>query len=210
MNLQKLFDIQAKLDQRIVEEHGLEGQDLLDKKILALQVELGECANEWRGFKFWSKNQEPNKISNMKSGWGDAEKYRCLNCKVDFYGEPPFVCLECESPLIPLKREYPLLEEYVDCLHFVLSIGLELGETEPDIWIYKENDLVGQYIELINQAYHFHITSKVGKKVNSVFYESLLAYFLGLGEMLGFTEQQIYDAYMDKNKTNHTRQDTGY
>ena len=41
MNLQPLFETQAKLDKRIVEKKGLQGQDLLDKKILALQVELG-------------------------------------------------------------------------------------------------------------------------------------------------------------------------
>nr|QRZ17780.1 dUTP diphosphatase [Virgibacillus sp. AGTR] len=56
MNLNKLFPIQKELDTRIEREKGLEGQNLLDKKILALQVELGELANEWRGFKFWSKD----------------------------------------------------------------------------------------------------------------------------------------------------------
>jgi len=39
MNLTELFQIQGKLDERIIKQHGLEGQDLLDKKILALQVE---------------------------------------------------------------------------------------------------------------------------------------------------------------------------
>jgi len=39
MNLTKLFEAQAELDKRIVEEKGLQGQNLLDEKILALQVE---------------------------------------------------------------------------------------------------------------------------------------------------------------------------
>lgn len=39
MDLSKLFETQKRLDKRIVEEKGLEGQDLLDKKILALQVD---------------------------------------------------------------------------------------------------------------------------------------------------------------------------
>lgn len=39
MNLEKLFKIQAELDKRIVEKHGLQNEDLLDKKILALQVD---------------------------------------------------------------------------------------------------------------------------------------------------------------------------
>ena len=44
MNIAHLFEIQRKLDQHIIEKKGLEGQDLLPKKILALQVELGELA----------------------------------------------------------------------------------------------------------------------------------------------------------------------
>lgn len=67
MNLYKLFKIQAKLDEKIVKEKGLEGQDLLDKKILALQVELGELANEWRGFKFWSNDQKPRTVKYIEN-----------------------------------------------------------------------------------------------------------------------------------------------
>ena len=60
MNLQKLFAAQAELDKHIYEQHPVEdGEDRLAKKILALQVELGECANEWRGFKYWSDDREP-------------------------------------------------------------------------------------------------------------------------------------------------------
>ncbi|MEK3888088.1 dUTPase [Bacillus sp. FSL K6-3431] len=53
-----MFETQKVLDDRIVKEKGLEGQDLLDKKILALQVELGEMANELPVvFKFWSNKK---------------------------------------------------------------------------------------------------------------------------------------------------------
>jgi len=38
MNLAKLFETQKLLDNRIVDEHNLHGQDLLPQKILALQV----------------------------------------------------------------------------------------------------------------------------------------------------------------------------
>lgn len=40
MNLRELFEAQQKLDKRIVSEKGLQGHDLLDKKILALQVDI--------------------------------------------------------------------------------------------------------------------------------------------------------------------------
>jgi len=60
MNLQNLFELQKQLDEHIEKKHPRkEGEDRLSKKILALQVELGELSNEWRGFKFWSNDQEP-------------------------------------------------------------------------------------------------------------------------------------------------------
>lgn len=51
MNLQKMFQMQAELDNRIIREKGLEGQDLLPNTYVALITELGEFANEGRWFK---------------------------------------------------------------------------------------------------------------------------------------------------------------
>lgn len=46
--------MQAGLDQHIEMKHGLQSENVVDRKILALLVELGELANETRCFKFWS------------------------------------------------------------------------------------------------------------------------------------------------------------
>src|SRR5690606_25251306 len=96
----------------------------LAKKILALQVELGELANEWRGFKFWSKDQEPRtKVKKVCETCG-GERYILISESFGFDK-----CSDCDG-----KGDFgetnPLLEEYVDCLHFILSIGLELGMDE--------------------------------------------------------------------------------
>lgn len=174
MNLNKLFQIQSGLDYHIVKEKGLEGQDLLDKKILALQVELGELANEWRGFKFWSKNQSPQ----------------------DFHLENG-------------KLKNPLLEEYVDCMHFILSIGLNIGvkSYDPIKLISLTNDITGQFntiFKLIGQW------EKVFLFIDHDPYHVVVNEFLNLGEKLGFTWKQIEQAYLDKNKINHERQLNGY
>src|SRR5690625_4915991 len=110
MNLTKLFETQRILDEKIVKEKGLEGQDLLDEKILALQVELGELANEWRGFKYWSTDQK---------------------ARTEVFETSPLP----NEPLVVKKN--PLLEEYVDCLHFILSIGLELGQEDWEPYFSK-------------------------------------------------------------------------
>lgn len=179
MNLTKLFEMQRVLDERIVKEKGLEDQDLLPQKILALQVELGECANEWRGFKYWSKDQQP----------------RTLKKEHDFFSDE-------------VVKEYnPLLEEYIDCLHFILSIGLTedfYEDLSNDIIPLKTKTITISFIRVFDQV------SRLYDDFDAYEYQNLLEYFLGLGEMLGFTWEQIEEAYMSKNQTNHKRQDTGY
>jgi dimeric dUTPase (all-alpha-NTP-PPase superfamily) len=175
MNLKALFEIQAELDKRIVEKHNLQGEDLLPKKILALQVELGELANEWRGFKFWSENQNPRRIG--------YNHYLSGSVQYD-----------------------PLLEEYVDCLHFILSIGLEL---ESDLEEVIDGILFNPYYRE-NIAEQFRSLFYFSAHVLSGKYIKLFNAFYGLGEMLGFTWEEIEAAYLDKNKVNHERQDDGY
>ena len=180
MNLSKLFEMQRKLDERIIEEKGLQGQNLLDKKILALQVELGELANEWRGFKFWSKNQKPRTVKYIEN-----RKH----------------------------RQNPLLEEYVDCLHFVLSIGLEI-ETEQDIFPepIKYDNTVTQFNELFGQISYFASVLNRDNDWDEVEfeYERVWSLFFGLGGELGFTWDEIEQAYLQKNAENHRRQEVGY
>ncbi|WP_405103087.1 dUTP diphosphatase [Oceanobacillus sp. FSL H7-0719] len=182
MNLTKLFEKQQELDARILLEKGLVGQDLLDKKILALQVELGELANEWRGFKFWKVDNEPRTCVINKDGETANQYYT-----------------------------NPLLEEYVDCLHFILSIGndlkCELEELEPGHFPTISETL----INLIRDPAELKYDVRDGiYEEFIVTYTDMFELFLGLGSQLGFTWEQIEQAYFDKNKINHERQNNGY
>lgn len=215
MNLNNLFEIQDKLDKHIVKEKGLEGQDLLDQKILALQVELGELAQNWRGFKFWSKDQEPRTYEKCHVCQGHGETV--VPAFPDFEEMEQDMCPVCEGDGKSGKN--PLLEEYVDCLHFILSIGLETlrhGQSEihliqiyldgmrdvPSFAVGNKKEIVSVFREL------FKITSEIG---NSDFkLKELIGYFDTLGGLLGFTREQIEDAYMQKNEINHARQKNGY
>lgn len=174
MNIVKLFETQRILDERIEKEHPLiDGEDRLSKKLLALQVELGELANEWRGFKFWSNDQEP-RTNRFAPGVADSYNYN------------------------------PLLEEYVDCLHFILSIGLEIDRNDFEYLSdhdYKAHDITNQFMRTMDYA--------IGLREDD-YYADLLYSFIYLGEMLGFTWEQVVDAYYAKNQVNHERQNTGY
>src|SRR5690242_2519258 len=106
MHLKPLYDIQQTLDERIRTQHGLHDADLLPKKLLALQVELGEHANETRCIKYWSTK--------------------------------------------PASERIVILEEYVDALHFVLSIGLDLGYADIDVRAEESGtDLTGCFAHLL-------------------------------------------------------------
>lgn len=160
MNLKELFEMQMVLDERIVKEHGLEGQDLLPNKILALQVELGELANEWQGFKFWKVNPQPKPNT---------------------------------------------LEEYVDNLHFILSIGLIYASFNSIIAVKCET-----IIDQFNEIYYWIAIFNKTRENKFRAYREIFQLFLGLGELLGFTWEQVSDAYKLKNKVNHERQGNGY
>lgn len=172
MNLSKLFEMQAKLDAHIERKHPRkENEDRLAKKILALQVELGELCNCWRGFKFWSHDQEPRTVKYIEN-----RKH----------------------------RQNPLLEEYVDCLHFLLSIGLEseIGTFTDELMPIKMGTIEMQFITL------YKVTVTFLEDIS--YYQEMWELFLGLGEMLGFTPEQVESAYYEKNAENHRRQEVGY
>jgi dimeric dUTPase (all-alpha-NTP-PPase superfamily) len=153
--------MQNALDKRIETEHNLEGIPLLHKKILSLQVELGELANETRCFKFWSTKE-------------------------------------------PSSKDI-ILEEYVDCLHFILSIGIEKDFQDITLEVnHITCDLSEQFLSLYTTITNF-VTLPSMDNYLKVFQE-----FLSLGKNLGFSVEDIENAYLYKNNINHERQDNGY
>lgn len=63
IELEKLFQAQAKLDATIAENHGISYETTRHRRIMACLVEIGELANATRCFKYWSnKKSEPDDI----------------------------------------------------------------------------------------------------------------------------------------------------
>ncbi len=212
MNLQKLFEIQAKLDKHIVKGKGLEGQNLLEEKILALQVELGELANEWRGFKFWSNDQKPRTklICKYCEGNGYTEDWHGNEEQGNLVSYPE-ICNDCGGIGI-VEEVNPLLEEYVDCLHFILGIGIEINYEFGAFLKWQSANITSHFNDLFHAITTLResIESDSEEEEKQENFNELLAGFLGLGDMLGFTWEQIEQAYLDKNKINHERQLNGY
>ncbi len=63
IELQELFDAQAKLDQTIADNHHVSYETTRHRRIMACYVEIGELANVTRCFKYWSnKGKEADEI----------------------------------------------------------------------------------------------------------------------------------------------------
>ncbi len=201
MNLNPLFIKQKQLDEHIVNEKGLHGQDLLKKKTVALICELYECVNEARFFKFWSEDQKPNNFSPniydvCKECDGEPTIHSDDNSKIEGF------CEECDG--VGFYYHNPLLEEYADTIHFALSIANDLGYTEHK-YIHTEgadlNDLVLGITSVATIIPQSRETRHISTLINNV---------IQLGYQLGFTEDDVLNAYEDKNKTNYDRQKSGY
>jgi dimeric dUTPase (all-alpha-NTP-PPase superfamily) len=160
MKLTNLFKKQAELDAHIVEKHNLQGQNLLQKKVLALTVELSELANEIPAeWKFWS-----NKPNNTEKA----------------------------------------LVEYVDALHFALSIGNEWGMEEKEFTPYSNITMQDTFHDMIYEILGFLRDDNAGN------YIRFMREFLAMPKLLGFTWEQVESAYFAKHEVNYQRQQEGY
>lgn len=163
INWPKLFTLQRELDERIRREHHLTG-DYFSERVLALQVEVAELANETRCFKYWSV-------------------------------KPP-------------SERSQILEEYVDGIHFILSLGLTLGFQSFSFAEIPSTDKEANVVEQFLTVYQSIAQLQVERSRQS--YETLVREYIILGFMLGFSEQEIEAAYIEKNEINHVRQEQGY
>jgi dimeric dUTPase (all-alpha-NTP-PPase superfamily) len=100
-----------------------------------------------------------------------------------------------------------ILDEFADGLHFILSLGILL-KAENQIDMKAElTQIVEPTIQFIKvyQLITELNSDRTLEKMNEVF----MAY-LELGNLLGFSKEDIENAYFKKNEVNHKRQDSGY
>lgn len=163
MQLKKLFEMQKALDSHIEEKHQLQNEDLFDRKVLALLVEIGELANETRCFKFWSVK--------------------------------------------PSSEKAVILEEFVDGIHFILSLGIECGFHQMTIHLKDHQSTAGvtEQFLLIYEAISVFQKSKGFDDYLRVFEA-----YMQLAGLLGFNREEIEEAYFRKNEVNYQRQQNNY
>ncbi|MCI7166945.1 MAG: dUTP diphosphatase [Holdemanella sp.] len=163
--IKEMLQMQAKLDEAIMNEYGLNEIDEENLR-MAILDEVGELTHELKGsWCWWKKTQAP--VDDKK-----------------------------------------VLGELVDIWHFVLSYQNHFNSGEEMLCNYlKEKEMSDIYLErLRDKTLHFTFA------LSHLFYYkySVITILVAITEYLGFTIEQVYEAYCDKNKVNYQRLKEGY
>jgi len=97
-----------------------------------------------------------------------------------------------------------ILEEYVDGIHFLVSLGNELDLDLQFNFERINTPLTRQFIDV------FSFAGTLQENFNENNLRELFTKYLMLGEKLGFNQEDIIAGYQEKNKVNHQRQEENY
>lgn len=98
-----------------------------------------------------------------------------------------------------------VLEEYVDNIHFLMSIGLEKNYTFTELTVGEVSaNLTKHFNEVFSRCVRFY------ENHTEENYLALAKGYLQLAYLLGFSETDIFSAYLEKNEVNYERQKSGY
>ncbi|WJY27998.1 MULTISPECIES: dUTP diphosphatase [Sporosarcina] len=114
-------------------------------------------------------------------------------------------CFKFWSTKGPSERSV-ILEEYVDSIHFLLSLGIASGLTAFNDWDIEStsDSLTAVFLDTNRAILHFEADPTMHT------YTGLWTQYGRIAEKLGFTPDEIIAAYIDKNETNYERQKSGY
>jgi len=115
-------------------------------------------------------------------------------------------CFKFWSTKPPSEKEV-ILEEYVDVLHFMLSLGIDSElryNPKNNVSSMSNKNTTTLFLDL------FQLCTNFGTNPNTENYNKMFEAYLDLGETLQFRKEDIEDMYFRKNSTNYRRQDQGY
>ena len=200
LDFSEIYKLQQEFDQTLLIAKELTPVEVFDKKLLAVKTELGELANEHRGFKFWSEDQNPR---------FEIEKV-CPTCEGDGWIDQEWSCKECHGGTIYSK---PLLEEYVDCIKFSLSLAADLGIEASGLYDWYPDAEDSDTVRTFNLAFYYISVLSVtaDRSLQRNYFQNFFLNLVSLGlNHFGFAEEQIIEAFKKKHQVNYKRLETGY
>jgi dimeric dUTPase (all-alpha-NTP-PPase superfamily) len=143
MNITNLLETQKSLDIAIAKNLGIEDNfnsvGMVDDRIFALKVELGELSNETGWFKYWKKSHIINQAATLEEladvlhfvlSVGNSRKYTFIN-EID----------PIQWDLVPIGRLFIYIMEnafdssgkWKNAIEQLFCIGMKLGYSEAEI-----------------------------------------------------------------------------
>ena len=163
--IKEMLQMQAKLDESIMKEYGLNEIDEENLR-MAILDEIGELTHELKGNWCWWKKTQPQV---------DKEK---------------------------------VLGELVDVWHFVLSYQNNFNHGEKTLLGYSyDKEIADDFLENL-RAKKYMLPIALSVLVRNK--DSIIMVLVAITEYIGFTIEQVYEAYCDKNKVNYERLKEGY
>ena len=202
MNFKKLQAMQAALDAAILADKApITQEERFNKTLVALSVEISEVANCVEHFKFWKDNK--GKVDSDRFG------VKCVSADnelvfVGYLNEKTGIQYEFEQ-----AHRLTLIEECSDALHFILSLANQVDykivEIGKHFEISKDEDSLEKNFLFLN-----HVIGLADFKHFHSDLEMIIDVFFIYINQLGISEQELEQAYYDKNKINYERLENGY
>ena len=199
MNFKKLQAMQLELDNSILSaKPQMTAEERFNKTLVSLNVEVAEVANCAEHFKFWEDNK--GKVDDKRFKFYGLKRINETNPK------PRKMIDNNNSDVITVEQAHKLtlVEEFSDCLHFILSLANQLNE-EIDI---SENEVPGN--SKFKEENYLNIQSAILAMRHDSYFESLVFNFFDYIVSLGITTQELEQVYYEKNEENYRRLREGY
>ena len=204
MNFKKLQAMQAKLDEAILADKApMTAEERFNKTLVALSVEIAEVANCAEHFKFWKDNKGKVDSKRFIVTPGIANNL----IKDDYLDNLDNTTMQ----YVTEKQAHylSLIEECSDALHFILSLANQVDfeingigthfEIANDVDSLEKNVLFLNHLIGLADFNHFHSDL-----------EMIIDVFFIYVNQLGIPQQELEQAYYDKNKINYERLENGY
>ena len=202
MNFKKLQAMQAKLDEAtLADKAPMTAEERFNKTLVALSVEIAEVANCAEHFKFWKDNKGKIDYDRFDVDW-DYEGTQIIGYYDYKKGATHQISYEQAHRLT-------LIEECSDALHFILSLANQVDykivgigkhfEISKDRDSLEKNFLFLNHVIGLREFKHFHSDL-----------EMIIDVFFIYINQLGIAQQELEQAYYDKNKINYERLENGY
>lgn len=107
----------------------------------------------------------------------------------------------------PSSEKDIVLDEYVDGIHFLVSLGNDLGIDFRDI-----SFMNGSHTENLSEVFLaiFDLASQFANESTKQHFMSFFEGYVSLCYALGFSYEDVVSGYIQKNKVNHERQESNY